>query len=74
MAYAVVRSATSVHSLTITAATNGHPRFDRMVDTLGEPTPAATLPDPVEIDPGQVAAACGANGIEVLGPPPPPLD
>jgi hypothetical protein len=45
-----------------------------MVDTLGEPTPAATLPDPVEIDPGQVAAACGANGIEVLGPPPPPLD
>jgi hypothetical protein len=46
---------------TITAATNGHPRFDRMVDTLGEPTPAATLPDPVEIDPGQVAAACGAK-------------
>jgi quercetin dioxygenase-like cupin family protein len=59
---------------TITAASPGRPRFDRMVDSLGQPTPAATLPDPTEIDPGQVAAACGANGIEVLGPPPSPLD
>lgn len=58
---------------TITAATDGRPRFDRMVDTLGQPTQTATLPDQTEIDPGQVAAACGANGIEVLGPPPPPL-
>ncbi|MEM7271654.1 MAG: cupin domain-containing protein [Actinomycetota bacterium] len=68
-----VLSATARFS-TITAATTGRPGFDRMVDTLGQPTPAATLPDPIEIDPGQVAAACGANGIEVLGPPPSPLN
>ncbi|MEL7155493.1 MAG: cupin domain-containing protein [Actinomycetota bacterium] len=59
---------------TITAATSGQPRFASMVDTLGEATEGATLPTPTEIDPGQVAAVCGANGIEVLGPPPPPLD
>jgi hypothetical protein len=58
---------------TITAATDGHPRFDRMVDALGQSTATATLPEPAEIDPGQVAEACAANGIEVLGPPPPPL-
>ena len=32
------------------------------------------LTDLFEIDPGDVAAACARNGIEVLGPPPGPLD
>jgi hypothetical protein len=32
------------------------------------------MPAPVEIDPGHVAAVCARHGIEVLGPPPAPLD
>ncbi len=59
---------------TITASDAGVPVFDRMVAALGKPTEQPVLPTPVEIDPGEVAAACGAHGIEVLGPPPAPLD
>lgn len=50
------------------------PRFDQMVAELGVPTATASLPEPGPIDPGQVAEVCRAHGIEVLGPPPEPLD
>jgi quercetin dioxygenase-like cupin family protein len=50
------------------------PRFDRMVTTLGVQTAAASLPEPVPIDPGRVADVCLDHGIQVLGPPPAPLD
>ena len=50
------------------------PQFDGMVAELGEPLEEPVLPRDVEIDPGRVAAVCAAHGIEVLGPPPAPLD
>lgn len=59
---------------TVSASKVGTPRFDRMVAELGDELDEPVLPDPVEIDPGRVAAVCAANGIEVLGPPPAPLD
>lgn len=49
------------------------PRFDAMVSTLGVPLAGRTLPDPVPIDPGEVAEVCAQHGITILGPPPPPL-
>ena len=58
----------------VSASKAGMPRFDRMVAELGESTDEPTLPEPVEIDPGRVAQVCAVNGIEVLGPPPAPLD
>jgi len=58
---------------TITASTAGTPVFDRMVGELGESTDEPELPVPGAIDPGLVAAVCGAHGIEILGPPPEPL-
>jgi quercetin dioxygenase-like cupin family protein len=50
------------------------PRFDRMVTALGVPAPTASLPEPGPIDPGRVADVCMEHGIQVLGPPPAPLD
>ncbi|MFO7777259.1 MAG: cupin domain-containing protein [Nitriliruptoraceae bacterium] len=50
------------------------PRFDRMVTALGVPTPRATLPEPGPIDPTHVADVCLEHGIQILGPPPAPLD
>ena len=49
-------------------------QFEEMVAKLGAPAPAPRLPDPVEIDPGHVAAVCAEFDIEILGPPPAPLD
>jgi quercetin dioxygenase-like cupin family protein len=68
-----------VHSETarfvcVTGSRRRAPRFDRMVDVLGVPTPAAALPEPTAIDPGRVAEVCREHGIQVLGPPPAPLD
>lgn len=61
--------------LNVTARTGGaHPRFDAMVTGLGLPIPDANLPDPGPIDPARVAEVCHANGIEILGPPPAPLE
>lgn len=60
--------------LSVTGANDGAPRFDRMVAALGVPTTELRLPDPMDIDPGQVAEVCAAHGIDILGPPPPPLD
>ena len=50
------------------------PRFDLMVTALGVEVAQASLPEPGPIDPGRVAEVCAAHGIEVLGPPPAPLE
>lgn len=60
--------------VTVTASTSGLPVFEKMVTELGTLTAEPALPTPVEIDPGEVGAACARNGIEVLGPPPAPID
>ena len=60
--------------LTVTAGRRSAPSFDRFVAALGTPTDLSALPEPVEIDPGHVAQVCAEHGIEVLGPPPAPLD
>lgn len=65
---------TTARFLTVTAGRTASPSFDRFVNALGAPTDLATMPTPVEIDPGHVAQVCAQHGIEVLGPPPPPLD
>lgn len=49
-------------------------QFEEMVAKLGVPAPGPRMPEAVEIDPGHVAAVCAEFQIEVLGPPPPPLD
>ncbi len=58
--------------LTVVAGRRTAPSFVELVRHLGVEVPEARLPDPVEIDPGEVAAACARHGVEVLGPPPAP--
>ncbi len=58
----------------ITGSRARAPRFDQMVAALGTPAGSASLPEPIEIDPGRVADVCMEHGIQVLGPPPAPLD
>ena len=60
--------------LTVNAGRRNAPSFDHFVATLGTPTDSRTLPDPIEIDPAHVAQVCAVHGIEVLGPPPAPLE
>lgn len=60
--------------LNVTGATSSPPQFDRMVAALGVPSREAVMPGPMDIDVGEVARVCAAHGIDVLGPPPPPLD
>lgn len=60
--------------LTVTTGSDRSAAFDEFVAALGVPTERAELPEPIEIDPGHVASVCAAHGIEVLGPPPAPLD
>lgn len=60
--------------LTVTSGATSAPTFDRFVQALGTPTDPTALPAPIEIDPGHVARVCADHGIEVLGPPPAPLD
>ncbi len=59
--------------INVTASTLVVPRFDQMVSELGTPTDQIGMPDPIEIDPGLVAAVCAANNIDIVGPPPPAL-
>ena len=47
-------------------------QFERFVAALGRPAPAATHPEPEDIDPGRVAEGAAQFSIEVLGPPPAP--
>ncbi len=49
-------------------------QFDDFVRTLGEPAGTAELPEPSEVDGQRVAEVCAQFQIQVLGPPPPPLD
>ena len=58
----------------ITASNTTVPSFDGMVRELGEPASAPTIPEPTYIDPTHVAAVNAAYGIEILGPPPAPID
>jgi len=60
--------------LTVAGGRRDAATFDVFVAALGQPTATAALPDPIEIDPGHVAAIAAAHGIEILGPPPAPLD
>lgn len=54
----------------VTGSATGTPRFDRMVEELGEPVDAPVLPTPGYVDATRVADVCRRYGIEVLGPPP----
>lgn len=58
----------------VTASRSGAPRFDAMVTALGVPTTTPTQPQPGYVDATRVADVCRDHGIEVLGPPPAPLD
>lgn len=58
----------------VTGSRERAPRFDRMVATLGMEVPTPSLPEPGPIDPGLVAEVCADHGIQVLGPPPAPLE
>jgi quercetin dioxygenase-like cupin family protein len=60
--------------LTVNAGRRHGPSFDQFVTALGTPTDPGDLPTATEIDAGHVALVCADYGIEVLGPPPPPLD
>jgi quercetin dioxygenase-like cupin family protein len=58
----------------VTGSLQGAPRFDQMVAALGEAVDVPTLPAPGYIDPTHVADVCRDHGIDIVGPPPPPLD
>ncbi len=60
--------------LTVAGGRRDEPSFDEFVAAMGDPTVAATQPTLTEIDPGHVARVAGTHGIEILGPPPAPLD
>ena len=64
----------SARFLCVTGSRVTAPRFDRMVAALGVPTAEATVPEPGPIDPAHVADVCLEHGIQILGPPPAPLD
>ena len=68
-----------VHSETarfvvVSAGRTKAPAFDQFVAELGAPTDRAALPEPGPIDPGHVATVAAKHGMEILGPPPAPLD
>jgi quercetin dioxygenase-like cupin family protein len=68
-----VRSTTARYTC-VTASHAGSPTFDRMVAALGETVAEPSLPVPGYVDATQVADVCRQFGIEVIGPPPAPLD
>lgn len=49
-------------------------QFDRFVQALGDRVDEPVLPGPPDVDPARVAQVCADFQIEVLGPPPAPLD
>ncbi len=57
-------------SITASTTASTAPNFDEMVAALGQTTTSTEIPASMDIDPGQVAEACDAHGISVLGPPP----
>lgn len=60
--------------LTITARAGRPATFDRMVTALGIPTSEPVLPAPGPIDPEEVGRICAEHDIDIVGPPPAPLD
>lgn len=64
----------SARIVNVTSSPSATPRFDQMVAALGVPTDRLTIPEPGEIDPARVAEVCHQHGIEIVGPPPAPLD
>lgn len=60
--------------LSVTTASTGDEAatFDQMMAALGTDVAEATIPAPVDIDPGTVAQVCSSFGVDVLGPPPAP--
>lgn len=58
----------------VSGSNTAEPVFDRFVATLGAPLSEPVLPEPVGVDPGLVAEASASHGMELLGPPPAPLD
>jgi hypothetical protein len=58
----------------ITTSSTVVPEFDQMVSELGTAITTPALPEPGPIDPALVAEVCLRHDIEVLGPPPAPLD
>jgi hypothetical protein len=60
--------------LTINVGRRHGASFDEFVAALGTPTNPDALPEAIEIDPAHVASVRSDDGIDVLGPPPPPLD
>lgn len=64
----------SARFVNVTASNAGAPRFDAMVAALGTPMERLTIPEPSYIDPTKVAAVCHEHGIEIVGPPPAPLN
>jgi len=60
-------------SVTASVTPGTAPRFDRMFRALGEPVNEPALPEPMDIDPGNVAMVLDQHGIDTLGPPPAPL-
>jgi quercetin dioxygenase-like cupin family protein len=61
-------------SVTASVTPGTAPRFDRMFRALGEPVNEPALPEPMDIDPGNVAMVLDQHGIDTLGPPPAPLE
>lgn len=64
----------SARMLTVTAVFSEAPRFDEMVTALGTPTDDLVIPEPVAIDPMLVADVCRQHSIDIVGPPPAPLE
>ncbi len=60
--------------LCVTASTTTIPRFDQMVAALGEPVSTPSMPEPGYVDPVRVADVNRELGIDILGPPPSPID
>lgn len=58
----------------VTASRTVVPSFDQMVAELGTTVDQPTMPEPGPIDPARVAEVNRAHGIEILGPPPGPLN
>lgn len=49
-------------------------QFDDFVRSLGTPAADARLPEPAEVDGARVAEVAAQFRIQLLGPPPAPLD
>ena len=60
--------------IVVTAANDGPLQFENFVGELGEEMDEPAMPEPGPVDPEAVAMAGARNGLQLLGPPPAPLD